>query len=84
MALCQVTGRALTAFKRLPEAARNNVEDCKKALRKQYEPESKRELYMAEFQSRKKNKGEDWGTLGNELKDLANKAHPDLEDKARE
>ena len=37
---------------------------------------------MAEFQSRRKNKGEDWATLGNELKVLADKAYPDLEHKA--
>ena len=76
----RLTGRALTAFKRIPEVTRNNYDDCKKALRKRYEPESKRELYMAEFQSRKRNKGEDWAMLGDELKILADKAYPDLED----
>ena len=37
---------------------------------------------MAEFQSWKRNKGEDWATLGNKLKVLAYKAYPDLGDKA--
>ena len=39
---------------------------------------------MAEFQSRKRNKSEDWATLGDELKVLADKAYPDLDDKAHE
>ena len=80
----RLTGRALTAFKRIPEPARNDYDECKAALKKRYEPESKRELYVAEFQAKKKGKTEDWATLGDELKVLADKAYPDLEEKARE
>ena len=79
----RLTGRALTAFKRIPEPARNDYDECKAALKKQYEPESKREVYVAEFQAKKKGKTEDWATLGDELKVLADKAYPDLEEKAR-
>ena len=39
---------------------------------------------MAEFQLRKRNKGEDWATLGDELMVLADKAYPNLVDKACE
>ena len=60
----------------------SNYDDCKKALRKRYKPESKRKLYVAEFQLRKRNKSEDWATLEDESKVLADKAYPDLEDKA--
>ena len=45
-----------------------NYDYCKKALKKRYELESKTELYVAEFQLRKRNKDEDWATLGDELK----------------
>ena len=47
----RLTGRASMAFKRIPEATCNHYDDCKKALTKQYELESKWELYVAEFQS---------------------------------
>ena len=43
----QLTGRAGTVFRRLPEVTRNNFQEAIEALRKQFEPESKKELYMA-------------------------------------
>ena len=78
----RLTSWALTTFKGNLEAKHNNFEDCKKALRKWYKPKPNRELYVAEFQSRRKNKGKDRATLGDALKVLVDKAYPDLEDKA--
>ena len=50
----RLTGRAQTAFKQLSEEARGVYTDCKKALRERFEPASKKELYLAEFQTQSK------------------------------
>ena len=73
----RLTGGALTVFKIIPEAKCGNYDYCKKALKKRYEPKSKRKLYVAEFQLRKRNTDEDWATLGDEVKVLADKVYPD-------
>jgi len=39
---------------------------------------------MAELQTRTKRRDEDWATLGDDLKSLADKAYPELQDEARE
>jgi len=80
----RLTGRAATAFRRLPETTRADFKEAVKAMRKRFEPESKKELYMAELQTRTKRRDEDWATLGDDLKSLADKAYPELQDEARE
>ena len=80
----RLTGRAATAFRRFPEATRKDYKESKKALKKRFEPESKKELYMAEMQNRKKQRSEDWASLGEDLKILAEKAYPDLQAEAQE
>eukprot|EP00731_Ephydatia_muelleri_P037037 Em0384g2a len=44
----------------------------------------KRQLYVAELSARTRHKDEDWATFGDVLRVLADKAYPDLEEKARE
>ena len=80
----RLTGRALKAFRQLPDAARMDYKEAKKALKKRFEPESRREYYVAELQTRRRRKGEDWASYGEELKSIAEKAYPDLEPNARE
>ena len=80
----RLTGRAIKAFRQLPEAARRDYKEAKKALKKRFEPESRKTLYIAELQTRRRRKGEDWATFGEELKLIAEKAYPDLEANARE
>ena len=83
--LCvRLTGRAGTVFRRLPEAIRADFKEAKKALKERFEPESKKELYLAELQTRTKKRTEDWAAFGEDLKLLAEKAYPDLTDDARE
>lgn len=53
-------------------------------MQERFEPESKKELYMAALQTRKKKRNEDWAVFGEELKLLAGKAYQDLQDEARE
>ena len=55
-----------------------------KALQEQFEPESKKELYRAELQTRTKKRNEDWAVFGDDLKLLADRAYSDLPDEARE
>ena len=80
----RLTGRAGTVFRRLPEATRGDFKEANKALKKRFEPESKKELYMAELQTRVKKRTEDWAAFGEDLKILADKAYPDLPEEAKE
>ena len=81
----------LVAMK-LPEAARGNYGECIKALQKRFAPDSRRELYVAELNTRKKRRDEDWASFGDALRVLSDscnltaaaRAYPDLEDKAKE
>ena len=70
-----------TAFLWFPETVRNNYSESMKSLNTRFNPDSKRELYVAELQSRKRQK-DDWASFGDVLKLLADKAYTDLEEKA--
>eukprot|EP00731_Ephydatia_muelleri_P013119 Em0007g429a len=80
----RLTGKALAAFSRCSEDVRNDYGECMKALAKCFNPDSKREVYVAELHSRNRRKEEDWATYADILKGLADKAYPDLEEAARE
>ena len=80
----RLTGKAQTAFMRFPEAIRNDYGESIKALQRRFNPDSKRELYVAELQTRRRHKDEDWASFGDALRVLADKAYSDLEDNARE
>ena len=80
----RLTGRAATAFKRLPEADRATFDKIVAALKKRFEPECRKELFMAEFQGRKKRRTEDWAAYGEDLKMLVEKAYPALQAEAQE
>ncbi len=77
-------GRAQKAFQRLPAETQANFDLSWKALKERFEPASKKELYMAELQTRTKQPNERWPDLAEDLRTLADKAYPDLEDAARE
>ena len=80
----RLTGRAATTFRRLPEATRRSFEEMTKALQERFEPESKKELYMAEMQTRSRRRKEDWAVFGEELKRLADKAYTQISKKKLE
>ena len=80
----RLTGRAQTAFKQLAEEARATYDNCKVALRERFEPASKKELYLAEFQTRSKRANEGWAAFAEDLKVLADKAFPQLQNDAKE
>ena len=52
--IARLTKRAQTAWKRLSEEARATYEGAKEALCNRFELESKRELYRAQFQAKKR------------------------------
>ena len=57
----QLTGRAQRAFKKLSDADKELFEAAAKALKDCFEPQSKKELYVAEFYAHRKRKTEGWG-----------------------
>lgn len=64
--------------------SRASYASASKALKDQFELVSKRELHIVEFQTRKRRRGENWPDLAEDLRVLADKPYPDLEEKARE
>ena len=80
----RLVGTAQTAHGRLPTTARDSYAELTKALKDRFEPDAMKEMYIAEFHGRKKAKTEGWAEFADHLKLLADKAFPDLEDKARE
>lgn len=80
----RLIGRAQTAFQRLPVAVQAKFTDAVGALKERFEPKSQKTRYQAELQCRRKKKTESWPDLAEDLRLLADKAYPDLGDKARE
>ena len=79
-----MTGKAQSAWKRLNQEAKAQYNTAKEALRKRFEPESRRELYAVEFQTRRRRRDETWEELADSLRLLADKAFPDLQEDAKE
>ena len=74
-------GEGTVAFKKFPVTLHATL---KVALAGHFEPESKRHLYLVEFQSCCKKCTESWVEFGEDLKILVDKAYPMLEDDARQ
>ncbi len=55
-----------------------------KVLKERFEPASKKQLYMADLQTRMKQPNERWPDFAEDLRMLVDKAYPDLEDAAQE
>ena len=75
-----LTGRAQIAFQRLSPEIRNSYDEAMEALKERFEPSSRKTRYQAELLVRRKKKAETWGDLVEDLRLLANKAFPNLED----
>ncbi|KAL5469156.1 hypothetical protein EMCRGX_G030368 [Ephydatia muelleri] len=67
----RLTGKAQTAFKKLPQDVKENYGECMKSLQRRFDPDSKRQLYVAELSARTRHKDEDWATFGDVLRVLA-------------
>ena len=55
-----------------------------KALDERFEPANQKTLYQAEFQTCRKKQSEGWDEFSGDLRTLADKGFPELQDKARE
>ena len=64
----RLVGKAQTAFRKLGEDERTDCRKCICALKRRFDPDSKRTLKMVELQHRKKEKGEDWASFGDALR----------------
>ncbi|XP_065909335.1 uncharacterized protein [Dysidea avara] len=80
----RLKGRALMAYKKFSVTARAMFKNAKKALQERFEPESRKDLYLAEFQTRYKAKTESWPDFGEDLRVLVDKAYPSLDGEARQ
>ena len=80
----RLTGRARTAYQRISVTSRDSFEESMKALKERFEPVSKKELYIAELQARSKQRNEGWPEYAEDIRLLADKAYPDLQDEAKE
>ena len=76
--------KALKAWNRLPEDSKGSYSLAKTTLRNRFEPESHRDLYAAEFQTRSKRRDETWGDLADNLRTLAEQAFPEPDERAKE
>ena len=80
----RLTGRARRVFQHLTEESRGSYSRAKKALRERFDPDSRRELYAVELNTRRKRKGEGWADFAEDLQHLVDKAYLDLQQEARE
>ena len=80
----RLTGRAATAMRRLSEDDKASFDTICAAMNKRFKPECRKEVFMAEFQTKKKRRNEDWASFAEDLKILAEKAYPTLQAEAQE
>ena len=71
-------------FQRLSDEDKSSFDNAVVALTARFEPDSKRELYLAEFPTRKRTISEHWADYAEDLLRLSTKAYPDLDSKATE
>ena len=62
-----LTGKAQTAFRKLPERAYSSYTECTAALKKRFDLDSERKLHVAELNMRPRGKTEDWASLRDAL-----------------
>ena len=80
----RLNGRAAAVWRRLSVAEKDTYEHIVAALKKRFEPECKKRVYVAEFQHRRKLPAEDWVTFAEDLLTLVEKAYPTLQAEAQE
>ena len=85
----RLTGKVQVTWRRLTTEAKESYytakeDTAKEALRKCFEPDSNRQRYAVEFHSRQRHHDEKWGDFADQLRCLADKAFPSLEEDAKE
>ena len=74
----RLTGQAQSVFQRLPEATKGSITNATKALSERFEPTSKRELYLTQLSTKRKQPTESWANFAEDLRKIAIKAYPSL------
>ena len=80
----RLTGRAQTAFQHLPETTKGDFKLAFAALKKRFEPTSRKGRYQAEFRTKRKTKSEGWAEYAEDLRKLVSQAYPELGEDAKE
>ena len=78
----RLTGRAVTAKRRVSEDDKASFANICAAMKKCFEPGCKKDVYMAAFLTKKKRSNEDWAAFAEDLKHLVEKAYPTLQAEA--
>ena len=74
----RLTGQAQSVFQRLPEATKGSITNATKAVSERFEPTSKRELYLTQLSTKRKQPTESWANFAEDLRKIAIKAYPSL------
>ena len=72
------------AYKKFLTKACGNFKKAVKVLQERFDPESHRDLYLAEFQTQRKAKTKSWPEFGEDLQSLVDKAYRTLDDDAQQ
>jgi len=68
----------------LSSDVKSNYDLAKAAMKRRFEPESRRELYVTEFRMLKRQNNKPWGDIADKLSILCHKAFPTLDQRDRE
>ena len=79
----RMMGKAQNPWKWLSREAKAHYDTAKSVFRNRFKPDSRRQLYAVEFQTRRHQKGESWAELADNLWLLTDKAFPNLEKQAK-
>ena len=80
----RLIGKAHKAWNRLPKENKGSYPLAKAALRNRIEPESRKDLYAAEFQALSKIREETWDDLADNHWTLAERTFRDLNERVKE
>ena len=69
-------------MRRLSEDDKASFDTICAALKKRFEPDCRKEVFMAEFQTKNKRRNEDWASFAEDLKTLVEKAYPTIQQEA--
>uniref|UniRef100_A0A1X7VQ04 CCHC-type domain-containing protein n=1 Tax=Amphimedon queenslandica TaxID=400682 RepID=A0A1X7VQ04_AMPQE len=80
----RLLGCALSVFQRLPDDKKDTYDHAMAALKEYFDSPGKLDLYLTELSTRKRGHMESWVDYSEVLRNLAEKAYPDLDKSATE
>ena len=84
MAPSQTYWSSTEAWRCLNQEVKLCYDTAKAALRTRFEPSHRRELHLLDYQGRRRKAGETWGEVADDLRILADKAFPELNNQAKD